>query len=476
MKVNFSDFFIEQLLIFFSSIFFDFTVLSIINDLSSNGISFLYPYVFSITFFTGILNLVIFKIFSIEKVSLWAFVRYLVILMATTTGIGLLISKIRGIHMVSLFIFISVLITFLYMEFINKPVSCHERFIHQCENKSGTALSQELYHDNVNALDFAQSAKSCSLSSSVFMFLLCFLVIGIEQSRLKVSILTYIFLILHIVFTLSILLLFNIYNKESFFAFLGFEKIFSFRFFIGKLSVLICLIAGVTAFFVSSDKALIKFERLPIEFKTEESSAPVINSQPENYDYVDIPNMKGFSEMDDKPIISENFWIVLKYLFIAAIITGFLIFMIKPFISKKWTEYFKNRKLIQLIKSFNINFRMFIKNLFSGKLFHKVNYSKMDVKSFSDSMNIFIKNSKKSREKKAELDRLSKIFVKLIEWGNENNFRYEKNLAPLEYVQMMNNKSAEMAGLLFEKALYAKELLTENEEKLFKQYVNEVIQ
>ena len=82
-------------------------------------------------------------------------------------------------------------------------------------------------------------------------------------------------------------------------------------------------------------------------------------------------------------------------------------------------------------------------------------------------MEEFLKASKKSKEKKAELDRLTRQFMRIIDWGSENGVEYTKNLAPAEYTQLLNNDKAIEAGLLFEKALYDKECLTKEEEKSF---------
>ena len=90
-------------------------------------------------------------------------------------------------------------------------------------------------------------------------------------------------------------------------------------------------------------------------------------------------------------------------------------------------------------------------------------------------MEAFLKASKKSKEKKAELDRLTKKFMLLIDWGTGQGIEYTKNLAPAEYTQLLNNKSALEAGQLFEKALYDKECLTSQEEKDFNTRIQEVI-
>ena len=89
-------------------------------------------------------------------------------------------------------------------------------------------------------------------------------------------------------------------------------------------------------------------------------------------------------------------------------------------------------------------------------------------------MESFLQKSKKSKEKRAELDRLSRVFVKLIDWGEEHNISYTKNLAPAEYTALFHNKNADIAGLLFEQALYAKEPLSKEQEDDFNKAVSSV--
>ena len=89
-------------------------------------------------------------------------------------------------------------------------------------------------------------------------------------------------------------------------------------------------------------------------------------------------------------------------------------------------------------------------------------------------MEEFLSKSRKSKEKRAELDRLSKVFVKLIDWGEEHGITYTKNLAPAEYTALFKNKNADIAGLLFEQALYAKEPLTREQEADFNKAVQSV--
>ena len=87
----------------------------------------------------------------------------------------------------------------------------------------------------------------------------------------------------------------------------------------------------------------------------------------------------------------------------------------------------------------------------------------------------FLKKAKRSKEKTAEIDRLTKQFMRLIDWGESQGIKFKETFAPAEYTNLISEKvdatekkaAASNAGKLFEKALYDKCTLTEDEEALF---------
>ena len=66
--------------------------------------------------------------------------------------------------------------------------------------------------------------------------------------------------------------------------------------------------------------------------------------------------------------------------------------------------------------------------------------------------------------------------MKLIDWGTAKGIEYTKNLTAAEYTRLLNNEDALEAGLLFEKALYDKECLSADEEKIFNQKIDKVLE
>ncbi|MCR5764922.1 MAG: hypothetical protein K6G09_02975, partial [Treponema sp.] len=154
-------------------------------------------------------------------------------------------------------------------------------------------------------------------------------------------------------------------------------------------------------------------------------------------------------------------------------------------ISKDFFSHLRQRNFKVIFRNFIDNFKEFLKKIFNFK-FKKSAYSTTDSQLFKKKMNDFLKASKKSKEKKAELDRLTTVFVKLINWGSKYDIIYKKNLAPAEYTDKIidyfrkieetdNILYARKAGIIFEKALYSKDLLSIQEENDFKAAVNQII-
>jgi len=70
--------------------------------------------------------------------------------------------------------------------------------------------------------------------------------------------------------------------------------------------------------------------------------------------------------------------------------------------------------------------------------------------------------------------------MRLIDWGEAHKIKYLTNLAPAEYTSLIEKEykipEAKKAGLLFEKALYDKNILSGEEEKAFIEAVKKIIQ
>ena len=161
---------------------------------------------------------------------------------------------------------------------------------------------------------------------------------------------------------------------------------------------------------------------------------------------------------------------ILGIVLAGVIIIAILWFFLNPFIKRTFSGVFKSVNLKAIFKRFFTAVGQMFKKLFH--LHIKLPQIKSaNAKRFGSEMSEYLKKSKKSKEKKAELDRLTKKFMLIIDWGTERGFEYTKNLAPAEYTELLNNENARKAGLYFEKALYDKECLSQEEEKEFNRLV-----
>ena len=123
--------------------------------------------------------------------------------------------------------------------------------------------------------------------------------------------------------------------------------------------------------------------------------------------------------------------------------------------------------------------------IFHFKFEKEAVYARVEAKSFKNAIGEFLKKSRKSREKRIEIDRLTKLFMTLIDWGSRRSIDYRVTMAPAEYTRLIKNyfdshdrKShsdfATKAGDLFEKALYDKNILSKEEENIFTTSVKEI--
>ena len=130
-------------------------------------------------------------------------------------------------------------------------------------------------------------------------------------------------------------------------------------------------------------------------------------------------------------------------------------------------------------------FSSFIKHLLKKEVIN--DYAKVSKKEFINSVYKISRNSKKSREKRLELDRITRQFVKIIDYGTKLKIKYTKNLAPAEYTKLISDyllktpemeqkaSACDLIGAIFEKALYDKNVITKKEEQDFTDAISKVI-
>jgi hypothetical protein len=182
----------------------------------------------------------------------------------------------------------------------------------------------------------------------------------------------------------------------------------------------------------------------------------------------------------------EQLWTWLRYTFISAAMLGFVWFMVKPFFARLGIV----KKTITLLK----NLRNFFHKWFTGLILNLFNFitglksKNLSVKIRKDSteeLNRIAWNILEgiSPEKKRKLGASVSLFSRLILWGTETcGLTWKPSYAPGEYCILLaeytitfNTADAIIrCGVLFEKALYAQELLSAEEQEEFKTIIERI--
>lgn len=358
----------------------------------------------------------------------------------------------------------------------------------QCMDKSGKELISELFHYNDRAVSFEEKVKK---AITVILFISLIFLLGLSLSssaKVQLSIFTFISVIFYTISVLFLLIIFELYRKHIYYSFLGFNTVLDRKPLIIRKSFKIIIILSILAALISPGKTYIKInppqikhqEKVDVQPKPEIIETPSTPVQtPEDFRIELEPN-KSSKMPQILPIIFQ----IIKYLCIICFITGIIVFLLGPVFTEDFRDLFKKKKFLLLFKDYINKLKDFFRYIFT-KTPVESQYKTVNSKSFKKFLDDFIKNSNKSKEKKEELDKLSKAFMTLISWGKNKNIRYTKNLAPAEYTKLISNffeqnnnmeakKTATNCGFLFEKALYSNELLGLQEQEDFFTSINEL--
>jgi hypothetical protein len=182
----------------------------------------------------------------------------------------------------------------------------------------------------------------------------------------------------------------------------------------------------------------------------------------------------------------EQFWTWLRYAFISAAALGFVWFMIKPF--------FARLGIAKTTAAFLKNFRFFLRKWFGSLKLDMLNFI-TGLKTRNPSVKIRKDNIEElsrisgglleglSPEKKRKLKANVSLFSRLILWGTETTgLTWKPSNAPGEYCTLLAERAAVFnvsdaviqCGVLFEKALYARNPLSAEEQREFKTLIGRI--
>ena len=429
---------------------------------------------------SGFIFVLVLQIFALEKIKSAMHIVFIVFYIIAVLFVCAISGKTDAPY---------ALIPFLTIEYfiqagINDMFILHDRFIYECETFEGKELETYLFHNNLTAIDLTEKTKNQQVilfGLSVAMFMI--LVFGKLSEGLFNPLIT----ALVILFYLSVLLCsftVGLFRNDVFYAFLGFKDFINNKRRLFTSVFLIFLLSAGAAFVISSDKPLIK-----IHYVEEYKEAQQLKYQQNITDFLPGPVIENpVSELDfsnEKPNwIIEFIFEFIKYAAIAGLAFALIYFFIRPFFTNHWREFWSEGRLLKFLHNIWDDLLVFFKMVFSKDKSQAEAYSSVESRKFRDSMMDFLNKAKRSKEKNAEIDRLTKQFMRLIDWGESHKIHYRANLAPAEYTELIanflqteeNKNLANKAGLLFEKALYDKELLSKDEEKDFLESINKVMQ
>ena len=473
MQVSYLHKIIERLLIYAVISSFIFCVLSFLRDIIlSTDRNVITVFTFAAVFITQLIAFLVISIYFSEKSKLSNFIRFLVLYLL---GLGVILFFTSRWVSFPIVLIATGIQTVLYYK-VYEPFFEHDCFEVQCTAKNNTSLQKELYDSNMH---LSQSAIGYRQNRTMFVilggFIALFSVVCIA-SEIQISVITVSLILTYFVCAGAHFFLYAYYVREASLASNGFSNVFDFRLRTIGTCVIIFALCFLTGILVSSNHSPLKLYYLLYFFRlfkfkgTEEPPAQVESLELDDYakrlreiqalqDAVSDRNTKG----------TDFFAIACGLFFVIAIAWFFL----KPFVTKRFSAVLRGVNLKAIFKKFFTNLKKYLKQLFTMR---RVSHLKVSENSrhFMNEMQDYLNKSKKSKEKRAELDRLSRVFVKLIDWSEEHNIPYTKNLAPAEYTALFKNKAADIAGLLFEQALYAKEPLTTQQEEEFNKAVQTI--
>ena len=485
MEGRFSRFF-ERILVFSTIVSLMLTATSIFSTVLNNFeveriLIDWFTYVVIIG--SGIVFTLVLQIFAIERIKPAMHIVFIFFYIIIILILCYMTGKLDAPYV----LIVILIIQYFLQVGINELFVFHDKFMLDCEVYEGKELEQYLFHNNLSAIDLTEKIKgqqAIMFAISIAMFMV--LVFG----KLSKGYFTLITIGLVIIFYLSVLLccfMLGIFKNDIFYAFLGFKNYVSNGKKIFGAVLMIALISGLSAYFISSDNPIIKISYLD-EYKETHTSTP--NSIPE-IDFLNYPELQPVTEdymgNGGKPIwILEVLMQVIKYVAILGIIVGLLYFFIRPFFSRNFRLFWTEGHLFKFFMELWEEILEFIRYVFSKSDKTKEAYSTVQSKKFQETMMDFLKKVKRSKAKVEEIDRLTKQFMRIIDWGQIHGIKYLVNLAPAEYTALIEEKykdnianglveSSHKAGQLFEKALYDKEVLTSEEENTFTSAVKLII-
>lgn len=435
-----------------------------------------------------ILSLLVHDLFVSEKATGFTYLRYLIYLNIILVLIIKFCKPIVSTGLIWTGTNFAVILTYL----IKNMFDLYEKFATHASGMDGKELAADLVENNWFVSDYVKCAKNLILILYVISLVLCAFILTLHIVGQNIAATAFISLILFIISFVGLIILYTVNDHETSFAFLGHSSIFNYRPRIITMCILLCVVSVAAGAILSSDTAVLKPEYFIPKHRVYEVNPYMdfeVKSDYTDYDLAAELNEELGNRKEDSwlSILLHKFFIFFEYLCIAVIVFGILAFLVSAFFGKKWREFWKNKKLSAFLRSVWKRLKQLIHDLLHATR-KKIVYNTVEAAHFRDSMKSLLSGARKSKEKRAELDALTKTFMQLVDYAASQNVSFKPHMAPLEFARLLADAlsdadvaeqppaaskagAALTAGRLFEQALYAKELLTKEERALFEESV-----
>lgn len=431
-----------------------------------------------IFFISGIVYQVLLDLYSESKHRIGLHLRIVIFWVLLMTGLCSLLKQIYAPY----YLIPGLIVEFLIISVLNKVLYFQEKFLNQTKDWPDQDLPKNLRN---NSLIVETLNKSIDLNKKLLLTISIFIAFATVIGGLKVNfqedtftiILIIVAEILFYTCVLFLVLIYNVYQRNTYFYFLGFKTAINSKASIIKSVLLITLLSAFIGIGLSSTHISVKLPVNEIQETIRESQGlpppPQMKIPEVKLDPKELEEVLGVTKENK---FLKVFFTILEYALILGVIVLISFLLVKFIFTTSFFAFFKGDNLSRIFKEFFQKIEDFILNLFHFKKQPKQKYATVNSKSFKFQIDNFIKKSKKSSAKKQELDRLTKQFMHIIEWGDQKGIKYKNTMAPGEYMSLINHEAASKIGYLYEKALYAEELLSASEENEFFKLSQQVLE
>ncbi|MDR1399630.1 MAG: DUF4129 domain-containing protein [Treponema sp.] len=374
---------------------------------------------------------------------------------------------------------------------LRRMFAARETFEHYTETYDGEQLQQIIHEDEDMMVSTNRVIQKYRLIHTVQLAFILILSCVCAALKIRVPILLFVFLIIFVISTTVIFALFGVFNQEQYYAGAGVslsvpqrsKRLFAMLMFTCAIALLSTILASNTSilpFSLITGFLVWLLSLFPKASRVERPSEPLELGMP--------MDMGGFS-LPEELMLDENykpspFWDYIQYAALALLIIGFLWFMVKPLLTRsdKDTPFLKRLK--QLLTEW-LNAMKAAVTSFIASLRHDagIRLTKTDAEAIRRLETSLLEGY--SAAKRRDMKRSVSLFVRLIVWGSETcQVSWKPSRAPGEYCAILAAAAVSLfpqlyspiirCGDLFERALYAKNVLSEEEREEFAACIEEI--